>query len=32
MNHFATADFRYHYRQLPEQIRGLADKNFELPR
>lgn len=30
MNHFATADFWYHYRRLPPEIRSLADKNFEL--
>jgi hypothetical protein len=30
MNHFATPGFWYWYRQLPESIRELADKNFEL--
>jgi hypothetical protein len=30
MNHFATPDFWYCYRQLPEEIRELADKNFAL--
>ena len=30
MNHFATPDFWYCYRQLPEDVRELADKNFEL--
>ena len=32
MTHFATADFWYHYRQLPDTIRELADKNFALLR
>lgn len=32
MNHFAKPDFWYHYRQLPDEIRVLADKNFELLR
>ena len=30
MNHFASPDFWFHYRQLPPDIRDLADKNFEL--
>ncbi len=30
MNHFATPDFWAHYRQLPPEIRNLADKNFAL--
>lgn len=30
MNHFASPDFWFHYRQLPPEIRDLADKNFEL--
>jgi hypothetical protein len=30
MKHFATPEFWTHYRQLPEEIRPLADKNFEL--
>jgi len=30
LNHFATPGFWFHYRQLPEGIRILADKNFEL--
>ena len=30
MNHFADPDFWFHYRQLPETIRALADKNFAL--
>jgi hypothetical protein len=32
LNHFATPEFWYHYRQLPDEIRTLADKNFELLR
>ena len=32
MNHFATPEFWYRYRQLPEHIRELADKCFELLR
>ena len=30
MNHFADPDFWFHYRQLPDDIRELADKNFAL--
>lgn len=30
MNHFASPDFWFHYRQLPPEIQDLADKNFEL--
>ena len=30
MKHFADPDFWFHYRQLPENIRALADKNFAL--
>ena len=30
MNHFADPDFWFHYRQLPDDIRPLADKNFAL--
>ena len=30
LNHFADQDFCFHYRQLPEDIRELADKNFAL--
>ena len=30
MNHFADPDFWFHYRQLPDDIRALADKNFAL--
>lgn len=32
MNHFTTPDFWSHYRQLPESVRELADKNFKLLR
>jgi len=32
MNHFATPDFWYCYRQLPDEIRELADKAFALLR
>jgi len=32
VNHFADPDFWFHYRQLPEEIRTLADKCFELLR
>ena len=30
MNHFASPQFWFHYRQLPPEIRELADKNFKL--
>jgi len=30
LNHFASREFWFHYRQLPEAIRELADKNFQL--
>ena len=30
MNHFATPAFWHCYRHLPQDIRELADKNFEL--
>jgi hypothetical protein len=30
MMHFATPDFWAHYRQLPDDIQKLADKNFAL--
>ena len=30
MNHFATPDFWHCYRQLPKEVRELADKNFAL--
>ena len=30
MKHFASSDFWADYGRLPEQIRDLADKSFEL--
>jgi len=30
LNDFASPEFWYHYRQLPENIQALADKNFAL--
>ena len=30
LNHFADPDFWFHYRRLPDNIRALADRNFEL--
>ena len=30
MKQFADPEFWFHYRQLPESVRLLADKNFEL--
>ena len=30
MNHYATPDFWYRYRQLPAEVQALADKNFAL--
>ena len=30
MKQFASPDFWFHYRLLPEAIRDLADKNFAL--
>jgi hypothetical protein len=30
VRHYASPDFWYHYRQLPDSIRTLADKNFVL--
>ena len=32
MNHFATPGFWAHYRSLPDEVRTLADKKFELLR
>ncbi len=32
MKHFATPSFWYAYRQLPDDVRELADKNFVLLR
>jgi hypothetical protein len=30
VNHFATPEFWFHYRQLPEDVRALADRCFQL--
>lgn len=30
LNHFADPDFWFQYRQLPGDIRALADKSFAL--
>ena len=30
MKHFASQRFWRHYRQLPTEVRELADKNFKL--
>jgi len=30
MKHFATPEFWAHYRQLPDDIQQLADKNFAI--
>ena len=30
MKHFASPDFWFHYRLLPETIQDLADKNFSF--
>lgn len=30
MNHFASPEFWFFYRQLPADVRELADKNFAL--
>jgi hypothetical protein len=30
MNHFASPQFWRLYRQLPPEVRALADKNFKL--
>jgi hypothetical protein len=30
MTHFATPEFWFHYRLLPEDVRALADRCFEL--
>ncbi|MEM6823261.1 MAG: hypothetical protein AAF558_15130 [Verrucomicrobiota bacterium] len=30
MKHFASPNFWFHYRLLPENIQDLADKNFSL--
>ena len=30
MKHFASPDFWFHYRKLPDGIQELADKNFRM--
>lgn len=30
MRHFASPDFWFHYRLLPDNVQKLADKNFSL--
>lgn len=30
MKHFASPEFWHHHHRLPEPIRALADKNFQL--
>jgi len=30
LKHFASQEFWFHYHHLPEAIRELADKNFQL--
>jgi hypothetical protein len=30
LNHFASPEFWFRYRQLPDEIQQLANKNFEL--
>jgi len=30
LKHFATPSYWYHYRQLPPEIRELADRSFAL--
>jgi hypothetical protein len=30
LNHFATPEFWFHYRQLPQEVRANADKAFAL--
>lgn len=30
MRHLALPRFWYHYRQIPDEVRQLADKNFAL--
>ena len=32
MTHYATSEFWRYYRELPDAIQQLADKNFELLR
>lgn len=30
MKHFASPEFWFHYQQLPDEIRDVADKNFAI--
>ena len=30
MTHFATPEFWFHYRKLPDEVEALADKNFTI--
>jgi hypothetical protein len=30
VRHYATPEFWYHYRQLPEDVQRTADKNYQL--
>jgi hypothetical protein len=30
LSHFASTEFWFYYRQLPPEVRDLADKNFAL--
>ena len=30
VKHFASPEFWFYYRNLPDEIQSLADKNFEL--
>lgn len=30
MKHFASPEFWFHYRSLPEELQRLADKNFAI--
>ena len=30
MKHFATPEYWFHYRELSDEVRDLADKNFEM--
>ncbi len=30
MSHYATPEFWFHYRQLPEDVQRTADKNYQL--
>lgn len=32
MNHSTTPDFWEHYNALPQEVRELADKNYDLLR